>query len=195
MKITHYITVTLITGKISQNDRRLFGQGSADSFPGSDWAGVFLNSQGEVVGADSSLRGMSFGSDCVAGSAFQESLKQLVPFLSFKDSNEWLFGLSNSVEADSILQYELPEGVSVGFTWSGDARDLEASLQDEVGDEWEDELSSFDEMFQDGRIIGIGKKDIFETTWNVSDLAGLEDKRGDGDWQRTNEFCFIVRSY
>ena len=195
MQITHYIQVSFISGEISAGDRAFFGQEAKDSFPGSDWAGVFLNQQGEVVAADSSLHGMCLGSDCVSGSAFQESLKQLVPFLNSDDSNAWLFGLSNSAESDSILQCELPDGVSVGFTWSGDARDLEASLQDEVGDEWEDELSSFDEMFQDGRIIGIGKKDIFEMSWRVSDLTELEANRGDGNWQRTNEFCFVVRSY
>lgn len=195
MKITHYIQVSLISGEISEGDRAFFGQEAEDSFPGSDWVGVFLNQHGEVVAVDTSLHGLCLGSECHSGNAFKESLRQLVPFLKSEDSNAWLFGLSNSADSDSILQCELPDGVSVGFMWNGDARDLEASLQDEAGDEWEDELSSFDEMFRDGQIIGIGKKDIFEMSWNISNLTELEANRGDGNWQRSNEFCFVVRSY
>ncbi|CAM8657962.1 Zinc-ribbon domain containing protein [Oxalobacteraceae bacterium] len=193
MKITHYINVALITGDIVENDCRFFGQDADDAFPASNWAGVFLNGEGEIIAVDSNLCNMSLSLNCVSDSSFIKALEQIVPFRSAKQSIEWLFDLSTSAKHDSILQADLPRGVSVSFTWDGDARDLETSLQNESDDEWEAKLSSFNEMFKDGRIIGIGRKNIYEMNWDVVDVAELEDKRGEGDWQRINEFCFIIR--
>ena len=188
-KITKVVTVSLLTKGIQSSQAR-FGSGAEDAFPESPNFTAFFDDKNNVV---------AFGENNfkIESGVSQENYKKLeffAPFLNGHEAVDWLFNpddvpVSDEFRPDSI------EDLSVCFTWSGDAREIENSLMDEEPDEWQDDFATFQSMLDDSNTVAIGWKYVRECDWSVNSDADLGAHYGQANWDVAGECCFVIQRY
>lgn len=191
--VVKVVSVSLLTEGIKTVESS-FGEEAENAFPESPNITVFFDPDDKIVGllyqmTDPVFQGAVFSEHL--GDEDAPKFEKFAPFLSAEESLAWLFNPNDMPVSDEFLPEE-QDGISVGFTWSGDARDLERSLMEEEPDLWEDELGAFKAMLSDDDTVAIGWKCVRECDWSVDSAAGISERFYDAQWDVLDEGCFVI---
>ncbi|NBW41870.1 hypothetical protein EBR25_12850 [bacterium] len=195
-KVVKVVSVSLLTERIKTVESS-FGEQAENAFPESPDITVCFDRDDKIVGLLYQMTDPVY-----QGAVFAERLgdedvlkfEKFAPFLSAEESLAWLFNPNDTPVSEEFLP-EGQDGISVGFTWSGDARDLERSLMEEEPEVWEKELGTFKAMLSDDDTLSIGWKCVRECDWSVDSAADISERFYDAQWDVLDEGCFVIVRY